>query len=180
MPLVTYRDLIAFSKSDPGIQVGKLALQRFRNAGAPMPPYPEAPLTAAELGAWESWVNENLEPRWRGARDECDGVTSMPTACDAPTQVFQPLCASAGCHNSNAPAGGLDLLSPNLMARLDGAVSQSALCNGSLLVSRAAPDSSLMIQKLNGTATCGVRMPVAPLTIQQSQVDCVRSWMTDM
>lgn len=177
MSLLSYADLLAFSKSDPAVQVAKVALSRFHDAAAPMPPYPEAPLDDGELAEWDDWVKGDLQPRWRGDSAECEGVPTYAGGCDAKSLVFKPLCTSAGCHGSVKPATGLDLTSGDLRKRLTGVVSKSRSCAGEVLLDPAAPDSSLLLDKLSKNPSCGNRMPPLPLTMTAEQVECVRSWI---
>ncbi len=55
MPLVTYEDLVAPSKSDPSKTTAAAAIARMRNDASPMPPSGDR-ATATEIGAMEKWV----------------------------------------------------------------------------------------------------------------------------
>lgn len=95
------------------------------------------------------------------------------------SQVFMQRCS--GCHSgptSNSLPSGMDLSSA--------ASSFAALRNvpslqvGSIdRVEPGDPDGSYLIQKLEGTAAEGVRMPQGGPFLDQATVDMIRQWITD-
>jgi hypothetical protein len=89
--------------------------------------------------------------------------------------IFTPICTT--CHvGANAPQG----------LRLDAANSYAMLVNvasaqspGLLRVNPGNPDASYLVQKIEGTAAVGVRMPAnGPPYLSQTQLDLVRRWIT--
>ncbi len=95
------------------------------------------------------------------------------------TQVFTPMCS--GCHSGptgNSLPSGMNLSSSaNSFAAL---VNVPSLQVGSL--NRVTPgnaDNSYLIQKLEGTATGGVRMPQGGPFLDQATVDMIREWILD-
>ena len=91
--------------------------------------------------------------------------------------VFTPTCATAGCHSGAGAPQGLNL---------EEAVSFGLLVNrpsgevpGLLRVAPANPDDSYLIQKLEGTAAVGARMPLNAQPLAQSTVDVIRQWIID-
>jgi hypothetical protein len=116
-----------------------------------------------------------------------DGYNAPPPAAQTPpppaanqtlfqqvqTQVLTPNCN--GCHvGANAPAG----------LRLDAAVSfamlvgiQSTQVPNLLRVKPGDPDNSYLVQKIDGRATVGGRMPLGRAALPQASIDLVRSWI---
>jgi hypothetical protein len=88
--------------------------------------------------------------------------------------IFTPICTA--CHiGANAPQG----------MRLDAANSYAMIVNvqsnevpGLKRINPGNPDSSYLVQKIQGTAAVGVRMPAnGPPYLTQTQIDLVRRWV---
>ena len=87
--------------------------------------------------------------------------------------IFTPICTN--CHiGATAPRG----------LRLDAANSYALLVNvassevpGTLRVSPGNPDASYIVQKLQGNAAVGARMPFGGPYLSQAQIDLVRGWV---
>jgi len=95
------------------------------------------------------------------------------------SQVFSQLCS--GCHSgptSNNLPSGMDLSSrANSFAALRNVPSLQV---GTLnRVTPGDPDNSYLIQKLEGTASGGQRMPQGGPFLDQATVDMIRQWITD-
>ena len=89
--------------------------------------------------------------------------------------IFEPLCEH--CHaGANAPAG-LRLDAANSYASLVGV--QSREVSSLLRVAPGNPNASYMIQKLEGSASVGERMPAGLPAVPQRDIDIVRQWITD-
>jgi hypothetical protein len=89
--------------------------------------------------------------------------------------VFEPLCEF--CHaGANAPAG-LRLDAANSYALLVGVASieQASV----MRVAPGDPNNSYLIQKLEGTAAIGQRMPAGLPALPQADIDVIRQWITD-
>jgi hypothetical protein len=90
-------------------------------------------------------------------------------------QVFTPICTT--CHaGADAPHG----------LRLDAADSYNLLVGvpsvevpGLLRVKPGDPDSSYLIQKLEGIAAVGARMPFGGPYLSDSTIAVIRQWITD-
>jgi hypothetical protein len=78
--LVSYADLTAPSKGDPTISTAKMALSRIKSTTSPMPPAGGTPATAAEIAAFEAWVNAGTP------MGTCGDVDAGPNPFDAPAQ----------------------------------------------------------------------------------------------
>jgi hypothetical protein len=88
--------------------------------------------------------------------------------------IFTPVCS--GCHaGANAPQG----------LRLDAGNSYALLVNvasaevpGLMRINPGNPDASYLVQKIQGNAAVGVRMPAnGPPYLTQPQIDLVRGWV---
>jgi len=87
--------------------------------------------------------------------------------------IFTPICTN--CHaGATAPQG----------LRLDAANSYMLLVNvasnevpGTLRVNPGNPDTSYIVQKLQGNAAVGARMPFGGPYLSQAQIDLVRGWI---
>ena len=89
--------------------------------------------------------------------------------------IFTPICTA--CHvGANAPQG----------LRLDAANSYALLVNvpsaevpSLMRVNPGNPDASYLVQKIQGNAAVGGRMPLnGPPYLSQAQIDLVRRWIT--
>ena len=100
-----------------------------------------------------------------------------PVFSDIQSEVFTPTCATAGCHaGAGAPQG----------LRLEEASSYGLLVNvpssevpSVPRVQPGDPDGSYLVQKLEGTAAAGVRMPLGRPPLAQSTIDVIRQWIID-
>ena len=87
--------------------------------------------------------------------------------------VFTPICTQ--CHiGANAPQG----------LRLDAANSYAMLVNVSssevpnlLRVNPGNPDQSYLVQKIQGNAAVGGRMPLGQAALPQDRIDLIRQWI---
>lgn len=100
-----------------------------------------------------------------------------PVFSEIQSAVFTPTCATAGCHAGAAAPQGL---------RLDETSSYGLLVNvpssevpSILRVAPGDPDGSFLVQKLEGTAAAGARMPLGRPPLAQSTVDVIRQWIIE-
>ncbi len=91
------------------------------------------------------------------------------------SHVFTPICAQ--CHAGAAAPLGF---------RLDAASSYAMLVNASsvevpslLRVNAGHPESSYIIEKIEGHAAVGGQMPLNQPPLPQSTIDVIRQWITD-
>jgi hypothetical protein len=107
--------------------------------------------------------------------DESSGGTLQPTFQSIQDNVFTPVCT--GCHaGASAPLG----------LRLDEGSSYALLVNASSVevpslrrVQPGNPDASYLIQKLEGTAAVGSRMPLNAPPLPASTIAVIRQWITN-
>lgn len=102
-----------------------------------------------------------------------------PTLQSIQDNVFTPNCS--GCHTGPASSvlpSGLDLtsLSMSFMSLVNVTSIQDA---GFARVEPGDPDASYLIQKLEGTASTGARMPLFQNALPQATIDAIRQWITD-
>jgi hypothetical protein len=113
-----------------------------------------------------------------GADAATSAVANPNTSCaDVPQSVFARVaptgCTTAGCHSAASKAGGLDLESSGLPARIVGA---AATGGPGLLIDPANPGASVMLAKLKTPPPFGgVMPPSAPL--DDATLACVQNWV---
>lgn len=101
--------------------------------------------------------------------------TLEPSFDSIQANIFEQVCEH--CHaGANAPAG-LRLDAANSYAMLVGVASVER--PGILRIAPGDPSNSYLIQKLEGTAAVGERMPAGLPPLPQSDINVVRQWITD-
>jgi hypothetical protein len=107
--------------------------------------------------------------------------SSGATLDELQASVFTPSCAVSGCHSGptgNPLPTGLDLTTADAsFANLVGVASsqQPAV----LRVATGDPDNSYLVQKIEGTAASGARMPLGGGALPQAVIDDIRQWISD-
>lgn len=103
----------------------------------------------------------------------------QPTLQSIQDNVFTPLCSS--CHTGPTSAilpSGLDLTS--LSMSYLGLVNTPSLEVGSLdRVEPGNPNASYLVQKIEGTAAVGVRMPATGVPLDAAAIAAIRQWITN-
>lgn len=106
-------------------------------------------------------------------------ATMSPTLDDIQANVFSPSCA--GCHSgptSGSLPSGMDLSSAD--ASFTSLVGVSSIQQPAISrVAAGDPDNSYLIQKLEGTAASGARMPAGLPALDQAVIDDIRQWIFD-
>jgi hypothetical protein len=87
--------------------------------------------------------------------------------------IFTPICTA--CHIGATAPLGLRLDAANSRALLVGIASVEV--PALLRVSPGNPDASYLVQKIEGTAAVGERMPLGGPPLPQAQIDLVRGWI---
>jgi hypothetical protein len=109
-----------------------------------------------------------------GALLEVGVVSSDGASCpDVPQAIFRPNCTSAGCHNAQDKAQGLDLQSPDIGTRLVGVPAREG---PGLLIDSSAPSSSVLYTKLTPRPPFGARMPLTG-ALDDPTIACVLAWI---
>lgn len=114
------------------------------------------------------------------ARFEVEGVQPMLQSIQ--NNVFTPTCAA--CHTGPTSSNVVDL--PSAMDLTSLAVSFTSLVGVESLqdanferVTPGNPDSSYLIQKLEGTASMGGQMPLGMTALDRATIDVIRQWILD-
>lgn len=103
-------------------------------------------------------------------------VTLNPNFSEIQAGVFTPTCATAGCHTGAGAPQGLMLDANNSYTLLVGVASNQV--PSLQRVEPGNPGNSYLIQKLEGTAASGQRMPLNGTPLSQTTIDVVRQWIT--
>lgn len=103
------------------------------------------------------------------------GTTVLPTLESIQDNVFTPVCTT--CHAGAAAPQGLRLEEGMSLAMLVNvpSVEVPAL----LRVEPGNPDDSYLIQKIEGTAAVGERMPLGGAALPAATIAAIRQWITD-
>lgn len=88
--------------------------------------------------------------------------------------LFANSCTSATCHDSEAPAGALDL-SQNIEEQLLRVA--SGTCDGWVRVVPGSAKQSLLYQKLLPDPPCGAQMPFVGDAFSEAELACVEDWI---
>lgn len=89
--------------------------------------------------------------------------------------VFTPTCAVSGCHAGASPAAGMDLTAGQAFTNIVGVTSGQAPT-----LQRVNPgdaDNSYLVQKIEGTATVGERMPRGGPPLSSELIQNIREWV---
>ncbi len=105
-----------------------------------------------------------------GAADSGPLIATFKSIQD---NVFTPACTS--CHAGSAAPLGLRLESGASYALLVNVPSSQE--SGVLRVAPGDPDNSYLVQKLEGTAGSGARMPLGAPPLPQATIDFIREWI---
>ncbi len=89
--------------------------------------------------------------------------------------VFTPICTA--CHAGGAAPQGLRLDAANSFALLVGVPSRES--PGTMRVSPGQPDNSYIIQKLEGHASVGARMPLGGPYLDDATIAIIREWIAN-
>ncbi len=105
------------------------------------------------------------------------GTTFGPNFSEIQANVFTPTCATTGCHFGAGAPQGLRLDAANSYGLLVGVASGEM--SSILRVAAGDPNNSYLIQKLEGTASVGGRMPLNAPSLARTSIDTIRQWITD-
>src|SRR5882672_4619432 len=89
--------------------------------------------------------------------------------------IFTPICTA--CHTGASAPQGLRLDAANSFALLVGVASSEV--PGTPRVAAGNPSGSYLIQKLEGSASVGGRMPLGGTPLAQADINMIRQWITD-
>ncbi len=107
-----------------------------------------------------------------------EGATGGPITAtfeSIQANVFTPICSV--CHAGGAAPEGLRLDATDSYANLVGVPSTEV--PSILRVKPGDPDNSYLVQKIEGHAAVGVRMPYGGPYLDQTTIDAIRQWISD-
>jgi hypothetical protein len=91
--------------------------------------------------------------------------------------VFTPSCAVSGCHAGPTPQQGMNLASGQAYAAI---VNVPSMEVPSLLrIKPGDPDNSYLVQKIEGTAAVGSRMPLGGPALPADRIQAIRQWISE-
>lgn len=103
------------------------------------------------------------------------GGAAAFTFTEIQAQVLNVSCASAGCHSGATPPAGLDL-SASAYSRLVNVASTEVPSLRRIVP--GDPASSYLIQKIEGTAAVGARMPFGGPFLDATTISRIRAWVS--
>ncbi|HWJ05641.1 MAG TPA: hypothetical protein VNS57_07600 [Steroidobacteraceae bacterium] len=118
---------------------------------------------------------EGLDAGGRPVGEGGGGGPLVATFESIQAQVFTPLCT--GCHAGATAPQGLRLDAASSYDLLVGVASNEA--PSVQRVQPGDPDRSYLVQKLEGSAAVGARMPLGGPYLDQATIDVIRQWITD-
>ncbi len=133
-------------------------------------------LALAVLASCGGGSGEGLDANGRPLTENGGTSTKLqPTFASIQANVLTPICV--GCHAGAAAPAGLRLDESSSYALLVGVASAEA---GSLKrVAPGNPGDSYIIQKLEGRAAVGARMPLGGPYLDQATIDVIRQWIAN-
>ena len=119
---------------------------------------------------------EGLDANGRPLEEGGGGTLPLtPDFASIQANVFTPVCAP--CHSGAGAPQGLRLDAANSYAALVGVPSSEV--SSLLRVEPGDPDSSYLVQKLEGRAAVGGRMPLDQPALPQDTILVIRQWIQD-
>lgn len=118
--------------------------------------------------------------RFTGGAGSGDAAMGCASDVDVEAELLPMSCGSSVCHNDGeAPAAGLDLVTPGMQERLGAAISGES-CGSIPILVPGDPGASLLFQKLGPDVPCGSLMPLGQPAFSASDLACVSAWIEDM
>ena len=100
-----------------------------------------------------------------------------PTFTEIQDEIFTVSCAVSGCHAGGSPSEGMNLSAGvahgnivNVQSNQDAAFDR---------IEPGDPDASYLVQKVEGTASSGARMPFGQPALSNELIQKLRDWVTD-
>lgn len=103
-----------------------------------------------------------------GGGGDCDGFA-----------VLQTNCGSSSCHGQGGPFNGF-LASEDVAAGFDGQNGMVSCGSAGPLFDSGNPEASIVVQKMQGTATCGGPMPPPSGGVSDEDIACVVEWISSL
>jgi hypothetical protein len=107
------------------------------------------------------------------------GADGMEGGCDGFT-IVQMRCGSVGCHGDTSPSPPPtqgDFGASEEAARAYIGQEGDGLCAGEgPIIDPDDPSASVLVQKVDGSATCGSPMPIGG-TLTDDEIACIEEWI---
>jgi hypothetical protein len=120
---------------------------------------------------------QNPPPAAGGGTQEPPGGDEPPPStgpCDG-FAVLETNCSSGGCHGAGATFGNFAESEEVALGFVDAEAAFQCSGEGALL-DPANPRASVIIQKVNGTHSCGADMPIGG-SLSDEDIDCLEEWI---
>lgn len=127
----------------------------------------------AALAGCGGGSGEGLDSNGRPITEGGGSTGLQPTFASIQQNVLTPNCT--GCHAGAAAPAGLRLDAASSYALLVGVASAQA--PGLQRVNPGNPDASYLVQKLEGRAAVGARMPFGGPFLEDSTIAVIRQWI---
>jgi len=166
VPSVEVSTVLRVAPGDPDNSYMIQKIEGHAAVGARMPfggPY----LDDATIAVIRQWVSDGAPPSSGGAL--------TPTFASIQSHVFTPICSV--CHAGGSAPQGLRLDAANSYAMLVGVPSVEV--SSVLRVAPGDPDNSYVVQKIEGHAAVGARMPFGGPYLDAETTAAIRQWITD-
>jgi hypothetical protein len=111
----------------------------------------------------------------RAAFEVEGGAEAGSTCDDVPAVVLAPRCGLSTCHSATMPAASLDLVSPDVYARLVGKAPSGGA--GLLIDPGGDPQKSVLYLKLTSSPPFGSQMPLTGTKLDATTLACIASWI---
>ena len=128
---------------------------------------------AVALSGCGGGSGEGLDASGRPIGEGGAATPLAPTLASLQQNVFTPACT--GCHAGAGAPQGLRLDAGNSYAMLVGVPSVEV--RSVLRVAPGNPDASYLVQKLEGSAAVGARMPLGGPFLDAATIAVVRQWI---
>jgi hypothetical protein len=142
-----------------------------------------APRAAAPVDTAGSGGSGGASAAKSADENEADGEGGGSTAPSASScdgfAVLAANCGSSGCHGDGSNLENFAASETAARAFIDKPGTLACTGQGNV-IDPAQPDDSLMLQKLSADPPCGSTMPLGGSTLPKSDVDCIRSWMSNL
>jgi hypothetical protein len=129
-------------------------------------------LASVSLATGCAGNGEGLDENGRPVNESPGGGAALFTQIQ--DTIFTPICTQ--CHVGATAPQGLRLDAGNSYALLVNVASNEV--PGVLRVAPGNPDNSYLVQKIEGRAAVGGRMPLGGAPLPQASIDLVRQWIT--
>lgn len=111
-----------------------------------------------------------------GPPEDTRVVKASPSFADDIMEIVERRgCAQIGCHGNGSTAGALSL--DGTATAYDQLVNVVSGCQGLIRVVPGDPDDSYLVMKVEGTHTCGARMPLGDQPLDSIDQKNIRNWV---